>query len=159
MCLDIKKFYLTAALECFEYMKMPLNLFPVWIIKQYDLTKHAKDRWVHLEMQCAIWGLLQAGVLANKCLCRTLAPFGYYKCVKTPGLWYHEMHPITFTLVVDDFGVKFVDKADVDHLIAIIKTTYTLTKDWTDNLNCGNKLGWDYKKRTIDILMLGYIQK
>jgi hypothetical protein len=30
MCLDIKNFYLTAALEYFEYMKIPLSLFPVW---------------------------------------------------------------------------------------------------------------------------------
>ncbi len=29
MCLDIKNFYLTAALEYFEYMKIPLALFPV----------------------------------------------------------------------------------------------------------------------------------
>ncbi len=43
MCLNIKNVYLTSALEYFEYMKMPLNLFPIWIIKQYDLTKHAKD--------------------------------------------------------------------------------------------------------------------
>ncbi len=48
MCLDIKKIYLTAALEYFEYMKMPLSLFPKWIIEQYDLTTHAKDGWVHL---------------------------------------------------------------------------------------------------------------
>ncbi len=28
MCLNIKNIYLTAALEYFEYMKMPLSLFP-----------------------------------------------------------------------------------------------------------------------------------
>jgi hypothetical protein len=28
MCLDIKNFYLTAKLEYFEYMKIPLALFP-----------------------------------------------------------------------------------------------------------------------------------
>jgi hypothetical protein len=32
MCLGIKKIYLTAALEYFEYMKIPLALFPVWTI-------------------------------------------------------------------------------------------------------------------------------
>jgi hypothetical protein len=88
-----------------------------------------------------------------------LAPFGYYKCVNIPGLWYHKMRPITFTLVVDDFGVKYVDKANVKHLIAIIKMLYMFTKDWTGDLYCGIKLGWDYEKRTIDILMPGYIQK
>ncbi len=34
MCLDIKNFYLTATLDCFEYMKMPLSLFPSWIKEQ-----------------------------------------------------------------------------------------------------------------------------
>jgi hypothetical protein len=43
MCLEIKKKYLTAALEYFEYMEIPLALFPPWIVKQYDLAKHHKD--------------------------------------------------------------------------------------------------------------------
>jgi hypothetical protein len=34
MCLDIKNFYLTAALDYYEYMKIPLALFPGWIKKQ-----------------------------------------------------------------------------------------------------------------------------
>jgi hypothetical protein len=66
MCLYIKIFYLTAALEYFKYMKMPLALFPSWIFEQYDLKTHAKDGWVHLEMRPAVWGLPQAGILANK---------------------------------------------------------------------------------------------
>ncbi len=66
MYLNIKKFYLTAALEYFKYMKMLLILFPSWIIKQYDLKNHAKDGWVHLEMRHAVWGLPQASILANK---------------------------------------------------------------------------------------------
>jgi hypothetical protein len=54
MCLDIKNFYLTAALEYYEYMKMPLTLFPTWIVEQYDLNKHALHGFVHLEMQRAV---------------------------------------------------------------------------------------------------------
>jgi hypothetical protein len=42
MCLDISLFYLTAALEYYEYMKMPLTLFPTWIVEQYDLEKQTK---------------------------------------------------------------------------------------------------------------------
>jgi hypothetical protein len=78
MCLDIKKNYLTAALEYYEYMKMPLSLFPIFIVEQYDLNTHAKYGWVHLKMQCAVWGLPQAGILANKHLRLKLAPFGYH---------------------------------------------------------------------------------
>ena len=66
MCLDIGNFYLTAALEYYEYMKIPLTLFPIWIIEQYNLIGHALYGFVHLEMRQAVWGLSQAGILANK---------------------------------------------------------------------------------------------
>ncbi len=76
MCLDIKKIYLTAALAYYEYMKIPLALFPVWTREQYHLNERAKDGWVYIEMRRAVWGLPQAGILANKRLRRKLAPFG-----------------------------------------------------------------------------------
>jgi hypothetical protein len=128
-------------------------------VDQYNLATHQKDEWVHLEMRKAVWGLPQAGILANKRLRQKLAPFGYFKCVKTPGLWKHKSRPLTFTLVVDDFGVKYERKEDVDHLIASIKSTYKLTKDWTGTLYCGISLEWDYTNRTVDISMPGYIKK
>jgi hypothetical protein len=158
MCLDIKNFYLTAALEYFEYMEIPLALFPAWTVEQYNLCTLALDGWVHIEMRRAVWGLPQAGILANKCLCRKPAPFRYYKSTNTPGLWRHKSQPLTFALIVNNFGVKFVDKADVDHLISSIKKTYTLTEDWTGNLYCGITLNWDYVGRTVDILIPGYIK-
>jgi hypothetical protein len=68
MCLDIKSFYLTAAFEYFEYMKIPLTLFTEWIVKQYSLKRHALNGFVHLEMRRAVWELPQASILANKCL-------------------------------------------------------------------------------------------
>ena len=95
-------------------------------------------------MQRAVWGLPQAGILANKRLRRKLAPFGYSECTETPGLWVHETRPISFTLVVDNFGVKYVNQDDVEHLIASVKHTYTLTEDWSGDLYCGIKLDWDY---------------
>ena len=85
MCLDIKNFYLTAALEYYEYMKIPLTLFPTWIVEQYDLNRHALHSFVHLEMQQAVWGLPQASILANKHLHRKLALFGYYDSTHTPS--------------------------------------------------------------------------
>ena len=37
MCLDLKSFYLSAPLERYEYMRIPIGMFPAWTIKQYDL--------------------------------------------------------------------------------------------------------------------------
>jgi hypothetical protein len=55
MCLDIGNFYLMAALKYFEYMQIPLALFPIWIIEQYDLKMHVLNRFVHLKMRRAVW--------------------------------------------------------------------------------------------------------
>jgi hypothetical protein len=85
MCLDIKTFYLTAALEYFEYMKIPLELFPEWTQEQYNIKELALEGWVYIEMIRAVWGLPQAGILANKRLHRKHAPFGYYESTNTPG--------------------------------------------------------------------------
>jgi hypothetical protein len=84
MCLDIKNFYLTAPLDWFEYMKMPLSLFPSWIKEQYNLEQHAKNGFVYIEIRRAVWGLPQAGILANKLLRQRLLPHGYYECRHTP---------------------------------------------------------------------------
>jgi hypothetical protein len=89
-----------------------------------------------------MWGLLQAGILANKQLRQKLAPFGYHECVNTPGLWYHDTCPILFTLMVDNFGIKYINNEDVKHLIASLKRMYTLTEDWTGKLYCRIALDW-----------------
>jgi hypothetical protein len=112
-----------------------------------------------LEMRRAVWGLPQVGILANKRLRHKLAPFGYFESTNVPELWYHKSRPITFTLVVDNFGIKYENKDDVDHLIASIKKDYMLTKDWTGNLYCGIQLDWDYAGRAVNISMPGYINK
>ena len=67
--------------------------------------------------------------------------------------------PISFTLVVDDFGVKYTRQEDIDHLIGCIKEKYQLTEDWTVNLYCRIKLKQDYDNQMLDISMPGYIIK
>jgi hypothetical protein len=148
-----------AALEYFEYSWMPLSLFPAWIMKQYNMEKHSLNGYIHLEMQRAVWGLPQMGILANKHLRHKLAPFGYFESTNTPVLWYHESRPITFTLVVDNFSIKYENKDDVDHLIASIKKDCLLTEDWMGNLYCGIQLDWEYAGWTVDISMPRYIKK
>ncbi len=138
MCLDIKNFYLIAALDYYEYMKIPLALFPEWIKTRNNLDTHARDGIVFLEIRCAVWGLPQAGILADKLLRKRLKPHGYYECVNTPGLWRHATRPIAFSLVVNNFGVKYMGKEHAEHLINCLKEeTYKLTKDWTADLYCG----------------------
>ena len=63
----------------------------------------------------------------------------------TPGLWKHIHQPIKFTLVVDDFGVKYVGKEHADHLVNALKNKYQISNDWQGALYCGISLNWNYK--------------
>ena len=63
-----------------------------------------------LEIRKAIYGLPQAGILANKQLQEKPQPHGYYEVAHTPELWRHVARQVQFSLVVDDFGVKYLEK-------------------------------------------------
>ena len=106
-----------------------------------------------------MYGLPQSGILANKLLRKRLAKKGYFEMPHTPGLWKHVSRPISFTLIVDDFGVKYVGKQHADHLLAAIKEDYTVSVDWKGELYCGISLAWNYEKGYVDICMPDYVNK
>jgi hypothetical protein len=157
MMMDIKNYYLGTPLPRFEYMKMLLSRFPEEIIQKYNLNALAVDGWVYIEIRKGMYGLRQAGLLANQLLQTRLAPFGYYPARHTPGLWLHKTRPISFTLIVDDFAVKYVGKHHAEHLCNALLRAYELTTDWTATVYSGMTLKWDYNKRICDIYMPGYI--
>jgi hypothetical protein len=121
-------------------MKIPLTLFPEWVKKQYNLDVHARDGFVFLEIRQTVWGLPQAGISANKLLRKRLAPHECYKCFNALRLWKHTTCAISFSLVVDDFGIKCIGKEHAEHLINCLKEDYKLTNYWTGNLYCGISL-------------------
>ena len=97
----------------------------------------------------------QSGDLVNAQLQKFLAPAGYYKLVRTPRLWRHVTRPIQFTLVVDDFVVKYVGQEHSEHLINTIKKHYEVSEYWEEKIYCGIPLDWNYKAQTMDISMPG----
>ena len=122
--LDIVDFYLETPMDEYEYMTMPLASSPQHTVDQYDLNEHALNGQVYFEICRSIYGLPQAGALANNNLKKFLAPAGYYEVVHTPGLWSHTTWPIKFSLLVDYFGVKYVVKEYVDHMIRSLRKHY-----------------------------------
>jgi hypothetical protein len=66
---------------------MLLSRFPEEIVDKYNLGALAVDGWVHIEIRKGIYGLKQAGLLANQLFQNRLAPFGFYLAHHTPGLW------------------------------------------------------------------------
>jgi hypothetical protein len=59
---------------------------------------------------------------------------------------------------VDDFGVKYIGREHAEHLMACTKKNYNISRDWNGSAYCGLTLDWDYKNRTVDLSMPGYIK-
>jgi hypothetical protein len=55
-------------------MKMLLSCFPEEIVNKYNLNALAVDSWAYIEIRKGMYGLKQAGLLANQLLQMRLAP-------------------------------------------------------------------------------------
>jgi hypothetical protein len=86
MMMDNKNYYLGTPLPRYEYMRMLLSIFPEEIVDKYNLKAFTVDGWIYIEIRKGIYGLKQAGLLANQLLQKRLASFGYYPTRHTPGL-------------------------------------------------------------------------
>ena len=104
--------------------------------------------------------LPQADMLANKLLKCRLAQHGYYEVCHTPGYWRHTWRPIDFTLVVDSFAVSYKENEHALHLVQTLCKYYeAVSVDWKGTLYCGITLKWDYRQKTCELSMPGYVQQ
>ena len=156
---DLKDFYLGTPMERFEYMRISVKIIPRHIYDLYKLKDLTTDGFVFVEIRRGMYGLPQAGRIANDQLVAFLAPHGYHPVAITPGLWKHDTRDIFFTLVVDDFGVKYTNRDDADHLMNTLKLHYKVSEDWDGLRYCGLTIAWDYDNKTCDISMPGYIER
>ena len=85
-------------------------------------------------IQKGMYGLPQAGELANDQLIKYLAPFGFHSTTHTPGLWTYATRNISFVLTVYDFGIRYTKIRDATHLFNALRTKYELSTDWTGSL-------------------------
>ena len=126
---------------------MKLADFPDNVINHYNLRdKATDDGYIYIAIKRGMYGLPQSRILAQQLLEKRLNGKGYWQINHTPGLWTHKTRPICFTLVVDNFGVKYIGKDHVEHLLVVIKEFYDCTKEWDSTRYLGLTLDWDYEK-------------
>jgi hypothetical protein len=127
----LSNFYLGTPLDRPEFVRIKLSVIPQEVINAYGLDKYAYNGWVFFIITKGMYGLKQAGKLANELLATRLFGQGYYQCATTPGLRRHKWQPIIFALIVDDFGVQYTDCQHANHLLAALSQHYQVTTDWT----------------------------
>ena len=90
-----------------------------------------------------MYGLVQAGIIAHDALKDLHKPYVYAPAKITQVLWTHIDRDKSFTIVVDNFVIKFRHQKDADHLISSLQEKYEVTQYWKGVLYCGIKLKWD----------------
>jgi hypothetical protein len=100
------------------------------VIAHYHLRNIATPNgYVYCKICQGMYGLPQAGIIAQELLAKRLKEHGYTQSKTTPGLWTHEWRPITFSLVVDNFRVKYIKEEHAQHLLHMAqKILYMLVR-------------------------------
>jgi hypothetical protein len=87
---------------------MKIELFLEDIIQEYNLPNKVDATGnIHCKVRRGMNGLPQAGIIAQELLEEQLLKAGYCQSKVTPGYWKHDWQPISFTLVVVNFGIKY----------------------------------------------------
>jgi hypothetical protein len=158
--IDIKVFYLRTPMERPEYMQLKIMDIPDKVIQQYNLMLVVtQDGYVYCEITRGMYGLPQAGIIAQELLEKQLVEYGYHQSKTINGFWKHQTRPISFTLVVDNFAVKYINKEDTEHLINTIKKYYPMRVDRDATKYIGLTFEWDYINQKAHIHVPGYIRK
>ena len=106
-----------------------------------------------------MYGLKQVGIIANMELTKHLEKIGYHPVQHTPGLCKHNTQATIFTLVVDDFAIKYTLKQYDDHLLQALCDKYTISTDWGASLYIGITLDWKYTTGNVNLSMPKYVAR
>ena len=129
-------------------MKFHIETIPQEIIDEYNLLNIVDNQgYVYVNIVKGMYGLKQSVIIALRALIHHLAPFGCHPAYHSPGLWWHETRDNIFTLVVDDFVIKYTSLDNAQHLLHALKEKYTISEDWEEKLYIGIILKWDYSKQ------------
>ena len=66
--------------------------------------------------------------------------------------------PTNFTLLVDNFGVKYPGEENELHQKSEPEDKYKVTTYWEEKLYIGISLKWDYEKGMVQLSMPGYVR-
>ena len=80
--------------------------------------------------------------------------------IKLTELFVNQTNGVAFTLVVDDFLIKYKDREAVDHLLTVLRELYTITTEvGATQKSVGITLHHNKAQRYIDMSIPGYVKK
>ena len=140
------------------FLCIKLDNFPDDAIDQYNLKDKVDEKgFVILMAEKGIYGLPYAGIIAHNLMEERQELHGYTQSDNTPNCWFHKWRPISFTLSVDDVGLKYAGEEHANRLLSILKEHYGVDEHVEDSQKyCCIIMDWDYVRREVYLSMPGY---
>jgi hypothetical protein len=159
--LDLTDMYLMSKLLHPEYMWMMLSLLPHDLRVRFHMDHLPEKSKILWRIDNALYGLPQAGHLAQMDVVKLVETGGYYMDAHVPNLFHHQTRPLTFLLWVDDFFITYKrgDRSDVEHLLSILGQMYTFKIDWEGRMYLGLTIKYDRPNHEITLSIPGYITR
>ena len=111
-------------------MWLPIRMLPDEVMEKYLLHNLIVNSRIHNNITLGKYILPQTVQIAYNKLVKHLAPFGCHTVKRTRILWKHESCLVTFCLIVDDFGVRYVSCKHAEHLANAVTTNNNITCGW-----------------------------
>ena len=158
MTMDARDYYLNTPLQRPEYLRIPLKFISTGVIEKHKLSPYIHNDSILFSVHKGMYGLPQAGYLAQIQLIQHLRKHGYTQTL-TPCLFRHNTNRVAFTLVVDDFLIKYPTQESADHLHSTLSELYEMKCDYSAAKYIGFSIEFNRPLRTVSISMPGYISK
>ncbi len=148
MCADFKNYYLGSKLPRSEWLRISTKYMNKDLLD--TLQDYVVAGNVLFEVVGSMYGHPAAGLISYTDLVTHLAAHGYYQSRLIPCLFMNHDKSITFTLVVDDIGIKYKHGSDeIKHLQKILAkpiSKWEVKFDLTGSQYNGQRLQWNYDK-------------
>ena len=68
-----------------------------------------------------MYGFKKSGIISNLELQKNMEKFGHCPVRFTAGIWKHETNETIFTLVVNNFCIKYTSEVNAEHLLHALR--------------------------------------
>ena len=146
MCADFKDYYLGSKLPRSEWLRISTKYMNQDLLT--TLQEYIVNGTVLFEVVGSMYGHPAAGLISYTDLTTHLASHGYHQSRLIPCLFMNHDKSITFTLVVDDIGIKYKHgSGEIDHLQKVLAkpiSKWDVKFDLTGSQYNGQRLQWNY---------------
>ena len=157
--IDLKDYYLGCNLQRPEYLWIPTKHMMANTLDAFGLHTYISNDKILFEVNGSMYGHPAAGRIAQTDFKALVKSNDYYEHPDVPCLFLHRTRPTSFTLIVDDLGIKIFSENDLQHLIDTIKTKWDVKVDRTGAKYNGIRLLWDYDNRTLITDIPNYVKE